>query len=585
MSQSAAERIAQEIITSKYRSSSKLWFRRWGTVKDIRGIVMRYPIIKPRVVQERIFDHNDECLKARKPCRQLIVKPRKDGASTGVQGVMYHRGRLFPGRSGAIMGDVIGTSDTIFEIYRTFAENDKMDWGDGFSNLAIGDKVNNQTDDITLPNGSTYKKVTAGSSNANRSGTIQFANSSETAYYKVVEGRDPLTSFLGSWHDMGEESYGAMDSTSNGASGKFFDYVMDERNGWKKIFVGWHEEPDYLLPFEHTSEEAKFQRDMDRREHELQVRYSLTLPQLNWLRDKLLNKCGGSVEQLNREFPSSLEEAFNQNSALRFSITVLENMERRAKVVAPRKGDFVTQADATVSFMDENNGTIKIFEEPRIGCKYLQAFDACTGEDQQTGDDPDWHSVGVLRDAYIDPRNGEHFPPLIAAHHHSRMDISIVCDGAAALSRYYGNCLSVIETNGCGLYPVKRMRELNVPVWQRKAKESSTGGQMVDGWYSSKPLKKTIIDILGGALLEWRPEKPTLDIMDMDIISELKTMIVDCGTPMAMAGKHDDTVMMLAMLYFLRTNATLYKEPERKKIDLTRLLRREGWVRQKTPRY
>jgi hypothetical protein len=573
----AAEQIAQEVLRKKYRDSSKFWFRRFGVLKNIEGVIARYPNIKLKVVQERIFDYNDECLQQKKPCLIATLKPRKEGASTGIQAAMYHRLRQFPGRSAAVMGDIIGSSDTVMEIFRTFAENDTHDWGDGLPNLAPGDRVNNLSDDIVLPNMATMKKVTAGSTNANRSGTLQILNATEVAYYPTNAGRDPLVAFLGSWHEHGAASFAALDTTSAGPVGKFYELYMDPRNSWKKIFVSWFEEPDHVLAFSTVSDEEKFKRSMDRLEHETMERFSLTLPQLNWRRDKLYNKCGGSIEQLNREYPPTVEDAFNQKSALRFNIQVLETMERRAKVVVPRVGDFVTQANGTVSFVDDPNGTVKIFEEPRFGCKYMGAVDPCSGKDQQSGNNPDAHAVGILRADYIDPRNADKLPDMLVATHHSRLPVEAMCDSAAALSRYYGNCMMAVETNGVGLFPVKKLKELNVPLWQRKLKEGSNGGQMADGWYSNESLRKTIIDHLGEVISKWRLEEPTIDIFDADVLAELKTMVVDGGRAEAMPGKHDDLVLMLAILYFLRTNATLMKEPERKKVSLAKLLAREGW--------
>lgn len=546
---------------------------------------MRFPQLKTRVVQQRIFDHYDECLAARKPCKHIILKPRKDGASTGVQGCMYHRLRRFGGRGGAVMGDIAGTSDQIFEIFRTFAENDTMNWGDGFANLAIGDKEHNQTDDIEFPNKSTYKKVTAGSSNANRSGTIQGMNSTETAYYKIIEGRDPLTGFIGSWYDLGEESYGAIDSTSAGPFGKFFEYFSDNRNGWHKIFVAWFEEPDHFLPFANVSEESAFKRDMDKREHELQSRFSLSFEQLNWLRQKLVDKCGGSIEQLNREYPSTIQEAFNQKSALRFSIDVLEKIERKAKVVAPRIGDFVIQDSGGVTFIDSPMGLTKIFEEPRIGLKYFMSVDCCTGEDQQGGRDGDWHSIIIIREGYVDPRNGDTIPPMVVAHHHSRLDVTVACEQGAAMARHFGNCQAGVETNGPGLYPVKRLKELLVPLWQRSAGKTGPSGQKMDGWWTTEALRKTIIDTLGETLIQWTVEKPTIEIFDLTIIDELKSMVIDGGRAEAMPGKHDDTVLALAIGMFLRSNGTILKEPVRPKVDLLKLMAREGWKRTPAPRY
>lgn len=571
--------LLDKVLTLNCRRSVKTWFLRYGVVKGRDGTIFRYPNMKLYTVQRKMFEYYDECLAQKKPCHELVLKWRKGGASTAAQAMNHHRGRLYGNRSGAILGDVSGTSDTLFEILRTFSENDQCDWGDGLGSLKPGDKEHNLTDDIELPNRSTFKKVTAGSTNANRSGTIQIANASEAAYY--VDGeRDPLTSFLGSWTENSEASLGIIDSTSSGASGKYYDYFMDPRNSWKKIFCAWFEDEENQIPFAHATDEVKFRREMDAREHELMDRFSLTLQQMNWLRAKLVDKCGGSVEQLNKEYPSSVEEAFMAKSALRFSITVLESMERIAKRQAPQVGELIVQSAGGVSFQPDPMGTVKIYEEPKYGAKYIGAFDPCAGKGQQSRDpnaDPDYHSIGILRDEYLDPRNGQWFPPMLVAHHHSRIEAEVACETAAALSQWYGGCQFVVETNGVGLYPVKRLAELKVPLWRRQSRAGNGATEAQDGWQSNEQLRKTVLDTLGALLIKWKPEEPTLDLWDIEIIGELKTMIIKDGKAQAMTGRHDDTVLMLCLAIYNRTCATLMQEPRRKPTDIRKLMQREGW--------
>lgn len=577
------EREVHERVNAEFRASVGKWFMRYGYFKDQKGVVTTYPKTKLFDVQRKIFEHHDACLAAKKPCKQIILKPRRGGASTGVQAAMYFRGRMFPGREAAIMGDIAGTSSTVFEIYRRLAENDKLDWGDGLGNLREDDKENNLADDIKLPNGSTYKKVTAGSTNANRSGGVQFANCTEVAYYPINLDRDPLTSFLGSWYGEGEVSYAAMDSTSNGPAGKFYDYYSDERNDWHKIFSAWHEEPTCRLEFNTADEEAKLHRTVnsDRELKEMQLRFSLDWTQMNWINFRLYDKCGGNKEQLNKEFPNTVEEAFLKTSALRFNIRVLESMENMAKNHPPQRGDFVTQADQTASFLPSPNGEVAIYEEPRVGCKYIGAFDPCAGEDQQQKGqqaNPDAHSVRILRDGYIDPQKNESFPPKTVAHYHSRADVTIAVEQAAAMSRHFGKCLFVVETNGVGLYPVKALRALGIPLWQRQQKAQTQGQtEAADGWFSNAQLRTTIIDNLGSYIEKWRLDAPTFEEFDLATIAELKKVVTLNGKDQAMSGFHDDTMISLALGLYLRQNATALLEVKRRAPDIRKILKRQGW--------
>lgn len=578
-----ASAVIDKATQNIYRNSLRYWFLRWGHLKAIDGVVTEFPRLKLQHVQGLIFDHHDECMRLKKPCLQIILKARKGGASTGVQAATYFRTRRFSGREAAVMGDIAGTSDTVFEIYRRFAENDKFDWGDGFGNLMAGDKERNLTDDIILPNGSSYRKVTAGSSNAGRSGTIQIGNATEVSRFPHSDERDPLTGFIGSWHDSGEVSYMALDSTSAGPFGKYYDYYMDERNGYHRIFSPWFLEETYCKRFIDVEDEKKLIRDIqaDRDDMEIMQRFNLNWEQMNWYRDKFLNKCGASREKLNQEYPNTAEEAFLAKSALRFNIHVLENMSRMAATHPPRIGDFVTQEDGGATFLPAPQGDVKLFEEPQVNHRYIGAFDPCAGEDQQAkgqAANPDWHSVGVLRDTYIDSRNGVRYPPKLVAHYHSRADVSIACEVAAAMSRFFGKCLFVVETNGVGLYPVKQLAELKVPLWTREVKGKTQGQtERQAGWNSNATNRTTIIDSLGGYIEKWKVEDPTFELWDMDIIDELKKFVTRHGMDAAMPGFHDDTILMLAMILYLRGNATTYLEPKPPRVDFAKMLLRQGW--------
>ena len=575
-----AQAIHHQRLNRHFTDKASLWFLRYGYIKDSDGIVTRWPALKLRVVQKKMFDYYDECLSAKKPCLEIVCKPRKDGASTAAQAMNYHRLRRYAGRAGALMGDIQGTSDQVFEIFRTFALNDGFQWPDGLGALRVEDKTGNLTDDITLPNQSTFKKVTAGSTNANRSGTIQVANATEVSYYPSNPDRDPMTGFIGSWNENGESSLGILDSTSNGPFGTFYEYFMDERNGWHKIFVGWQEEPDHILPFANSDEEKKFLRDMDKETREVMERLGVTLLQMHWRHQKLVDKCGGSIETLNKEYPATIEDAFLQKSALRFNISVLNKLERIAEVNKPANGSLMTQQDGSVSFQPDDGGDIELHEQPRIGCKYLGTWDSCTGKDQQAqgkNREPDWHSIQILRAPYLD-QFGQSLPVTLAAHHYSRLEVEVAAEIAAAMSRFYGKCLFVVEVNGCGLYPVKKLQELGVPLWERQRKNPSTGQIDVSaGWFTNEVIRRTIIDNLAGKVLAWKPEEPTLEIRSLRVIGEMKTFATQDGKPQAMPGTFDDTVLALAIGVQNITCATEMKEFRRKAVTVEKLLRRQGW--------
>ena len=319
---------------------------------------------------------------------------------------------------------------------------------------------------------------------------------------------------------------------------------------------------------------------MDKETREVMERLGVTLEQMHWRHQKLVDKCKGSIQTLNKEYPATIEDAFLQKMSLRFNMSVLTKLERIAEVNKPARGVLMPQQDGTVSFLLDDGGDIEIHEQPRVGCKYIGSFDACTGRDQQAQgqlQDPDWHSIMVIRAGYLD-QFGQMQPPKLVAHHHSRLDIEVAAQIAASMATYYGKCMFVIETNGCGLYPVKKVQELGIPVWERQRKNPTTGQIDVSaGWFTGEVIRKTLIDNLGGKIVTWKPEEPTLDIPSLLLIGELKTFVTKDGKPQAMPGKKDDCVLAFAIGLQNITCATEMKEFRRKPPTVEKMLKREGW--------
>ena len=123
-----------------------------------------------------------------RPLQDGHTEAPTEGGSTCAQALTYHHMRKHENLSGSLMGDIAGTSDKVFEIYRRYAENDEFPWDDTGTNLADN---GNLADLIKLNTGSAYGKETAGSKNAGRSGTIQVGNMTETAFWTTT-GRGDL---------------------------------------------------------------------------------------------------------------------------------------------------------------------------------------------------------------------------------------------------------------------------------------------------------------------------------------------------------------------------------------------------------
>lgn len=553
----------------------EVWARKFAKFKGITG--MPKTGLEPNILQLRVVEHYRKCQLEMKPCLIMILKPRQKGASTIAEAICYHHMRRHPNLNGALMGDVQSTSDKVFEMFRRYAEADEFPYDDGLPNIAVGQGL---TDVITLGNGSKWWKETAGSTNAGRSGTVQVLHLDEVAYFPLSEKKDPTTAVLGAFYKEGPFSLGFATSTANGATGWFHDTYMSE-NDWKKIFAAWYEFPDASTPFASSEERARFEADLKEDEILERKLYKVTLEQLNWRRKKIKNDYKGDVSKFKQEYPSSAQSAFLSSSRMRFDEVALADMLAWAKANGKGvdQGNFIIQENRKVSiWLPDERGSVKRWEEPRVGCKYLVSVDTCTGEDQQIGGttpDPDWHSAQVWRAAYV-AEDGTFMPPAVVAHHRSRLDTDILAEVAAGMAYYYGNCLIVPEVNNTGLHVVKLLvNKYKCNVFRRVAHTTARRQQTEEekleafGWQTDKLTKKWIIDEMAPKIRDGQ-----VVFYDETIIQEFQSFIVkDNGLCEAAPTKHDDTVISACIGHYCLSGATEYRIGAARGIDLSRMKR------------
>ena len=542
------------------RIDPEVWFSTFAVIKDKRGRDIKP---KPNTLQKRMFAHYRKCQIEDKPCKMIILKPRQKGASTCAQALTYHHMRKHATLAGSLMGDISGTSDKVFEIYRRYAENDLFPWeADGSGSVLDGGSL---VDLIKLRSGSQYGKETAGSKNAGRSGTIQVGNMTEVAFWPMQGERDPALGYLQSLYDGDNLSLVVADSTPNGPAGWFYrTWVQD--NEWAKIFAAWFEFDDSIVPFESEEHKQDFIDTMTEDEKSEMERFDVNYEQLHWRRRVLQDKCNGDISKFRQEYPSDPEECFLMSSRPRFHTANLDKMLKASADVRYQMGSLAVQADGkSSSFRPDKAGEWKVYEEPEYDSKYLISVDTCTGEDQQTqglAADPDYHSVQVWKAPFEDWHGNWHVPRLVALHH-SRLDIGILAHEVEAAARWYGNAFVIPEVNNSGLALLKYLLDMGLTVYRRRKYNDSMG--MVEksfGWSTDKITRKTVIDHLAAELIE-----ENLDIPDEDVLREMKTFIInDRGKPEAAPGHHDDHVLAAAIALYNIDSATTYKLPKKKKI-------------------
>lgn len=534
-------------------------------------------LVRPQlnIFQARAIAAYIDCINKGIAPRLIGLKPRQVGGTTVFAGISYHHGRRFNSK-GIVMADVMTKSDNLFQMLTSFAQNDDLDWGCG-----IYDPTRLE---LKLRNGTEFYKRSADTPTASRSDTLQIADMSEAAYWKdtaVKSAKDVMIAVMNALASHAT-TFGGMESTPAGAMGMFYEHWCAARwpefdgywkaystqpdgpgNGWIRIFAGWHEFPEHTesvrtgMPItERQVDETMASLDDD--EKNGMKLFGWTVDQMLWRRWTIANRCLGEVRRFYEEYPTDPENCFLSSGSARFDTTGVTALLHRSRSVryehgllAEQNGNVIFQATSAIEAM------VWIWEHAKVGCRYLISIDTMSGESDTTrGDDLDNHSVIVWRDAYKD-QDGTHWEPREVARIKPpcQFDNKPLAELVALLSRYYGTCVIIPETN-CGFGLITHLREMHVPIFRMvaydKAKQKAVDTM---GWNTNEDRRRDIIDNLATRIRE-----QSVDIADSHMVSELQTFIRQNGRSEAMSGRKDDDVLSAAIGLFNLKAATELQE-------------------------
>jgi hypothetical protein len=240
----------------------------------------------------------------------------------------------------------------------------------------------------------------------------------------------------------------------------------------------------------------------------------------------------------------------------------------KAAQTAPREIGTLTEQEGSgvVQFVPDGQGlaSFHLWERPRDGCRYLVWCDPATGEDQTEGNDPDRHSIGVLRCEYGDDR-GAVFKDAVVARVRPPFtgNTMLASDFIVLLSRFYGNAIVVLEIN-MGLHILERLKQEGIPIYQRQVIDpyEREEQKLMYGWkLKDRDQRRTVVDCLALAI-----QQESIALNCPHIAAEARTFIIDKnGKEIARSGCKDDDVMGLAMALYCKGSGTLYREPTRRR--------------------
>ena len=549
------------------------WFDAFGKIRKKGGEVVT-PVAN--VYQRRISEVVQWGHENGRPVRLVCLKPRQKGSSTFSVATIYRRMMMKSG-TGLIAGGAHFQGANLFKMLKTYANEDKLN-PKACKVLAT---------EALFTNGSTIERITLANANAGRSGTYQAMVITEVAYLAeegVANAEEVLNGLL-KCVPYEADTIIIKESTAKGAYGMFYESYRDGitfeefkagKNGDVKIFAAWYEFDDSRM--DPMSEDIFSEDDLTPQEAELADRWNLDLDQVAWMRWAIRQECRGDFDRFCQDYPFDDESAFLKsgrsafgNGAIKYQADVVERSTRQFGMLSYNEA-----ADRVEWVPTEESAAMLVrMESPRPGCRYLIAVDPATGADQTGGEDPDSHSVLVIRDGYL--QHGEWHDPAVVMRNMMVpgakkgslccwWGIDVLEEQVWRMAKYWQATVCPEMNRDSGLVERLKMRG-DVSIYQREVfnKRENEMSKML-GWMTDQKTRPAIVENLA-ARFRTAGKKVVgggIEVRCPWIVAQMRNFIVTAkGRAEAASGKHDDDIMALAIGMQLIGLATPWRDPQR----------------------
>ena len=509
-------------------------------IRDKAANLVRFEL---NSTQSKILEKIQERRRQERPAFIFVLKARQLGVSTLAQAVTYAFTSQRPNITALDVADDMDGASYIFKMNELFYDRMLVE----HPHLT---PARQRSDEKRLEFAQTYSRImidTANNATAGRKFTLQNVHLSEVAFYKnfkeIMQALYPAIS-------QNPDTIVILETTANGnneAAEFYWKYkamydTNPDESEWIVLFCSWKEHAEYVRPFYNEGIKEKFRMSMSAKEIRIQKEHVLTLEQMNWRRHMSEDGFGGDDEKFEVEFPLTDKEAFKSTAKQVFPARLTD--PQRVNIVPPKARGEMELVNRRPSFMPDQSGFLKIYQESQPEERYVIGADTC--ESALTHDEA--CAQVIKRSTWTQ-----------VAHLHGHMNPEDFAERMIALGLYYNRALLCPERNGPGLVTVTHLSNKHYPnlCRQRKAVVSDSG-QWTEteeyGFHTNVKTKPVVIDGLQEALrslLLVLHDKQTLDELDTYIVeSQNKEGHLTMG---ADRGKRDDCVMALAIaLYYAR---------------------------------
>jgi hypothetical protein len=517
-----------------------LWVRDKQT-----GLPIKFRL-KP--AQRRVVTQMQEEWDAGRPVRLIVLKARREGVSTAVQGFMFWACVTRQHRHAGTMSYDNESAGYLHGMVEFFYSK-LPDWYLPMRRKARAGKVlefANPTSDEGARRAdpgleSSMSTISLESGGASRG--FQLLHISELALpgWETEVGRKALRTILPTI-PRAAETIVVIESTARGVGGQFYERWQNAEQALKEgaegrfipIFLPWFDEPTYRA-------ETPSDFELTEQERDIAEMYSLDDEQIYWRRLTIAEDGNGDADWFRQEYPATPSEAFLTSGRPYFNIDGVGIAERQARSVRPIRRGYLTEyvhdrdGKRYMRLDEKNHGTLRVWEDPDPDESYFIFTDPSDGTTEgQADNDPQC--------AYVTPTSRL----ALVACWHGRTDRDVLGDQLYMLGRLYNDALIAVEvTGGWGMVPITVLKRRGYPrLWRRK-RYAKRGVEQQDelGWETQKGNRPLMLDALNTHLREG-----TIEVNDPYLIGELRTFVYadKDGKPQALPGSYDDRVLAAA---------------------------------------
>ena len=460
-------------------------------------------------IQKKIIAKIRELQAANKPIRIWILKARQEGVSTLIEAIIYAYTSQKQNINSLILADDLDGSNYLFNMSKLYHEQVASEFQHELQ----------RSNEKKIEFANRHSQIlvdTADNLEAGRKYTFQIVHLSELAFF-----RDARTLMIGLNQSVPELANTMIigETTANGVGGYFWEQWQKAKRGetdWIPLFLAWFENPEYQ-----SDTPAGF--TLSDEESAIQAKHSLTLRQMAWRRLTIKNKCEGSIDIFNQEYPATDEEAFLVSGHCRFNTQCLK--DTRNTTVNEGEKSMLEDVYGNIIVTPNPIGWLRSWKKIEMNDQFIIGADVAEGLEKG-----DYSTAEVL--------NLETLEQVAEIRCHLEPDV--FAEELKRLGTFYHKAMIGVEANNHGFAVLQELKKKYKNIYYMEIFEEATQTRKKKpGWHTNMKTKPLMV-AEGDRIIR----EGLSVIHSPDLLSELMTFVrFSDGKTEAQEGCFDDLVI------------------------------------------